>query len=213
MATASKERRLNGVAKVTTKRSTGWVEEDSLLCPAYKDCLFTVSQTIIRMTRVPLLLMLLFTVGCHWLGLGAENPAKGFFTPGEIDLTFIAILTLVVASIALYPPFMEMWKRPARPFPYFFESHDLNKLTRVLFPGKRIENYVKRNQLLALLGPTLMPGRSRILIYGLSGVGKTREGVELVRRLGRKAIYLSTTGSPEVPALLEPEHPRQKVAL
>lgn len=161
-----------------------------------------------RITRFLLLLMLPFTVGAHWAGAGAENPGTWPFTPGETVGIVLTIVLVVLAVLTL----MQMRKKPTRDLPYF-PTHDPDKLAGKLFPHRELEEYVVRQQLRHVLGATLIPAKSRVLIHGLPSVGKSREAFELVKRLGRKAVYLDTSGSPEIPALLEPEHPRQKVVL
>lgn len=155
-----------------------------------------------------LILMLLAAVGCQSPGTGTVTSEKGLFTPGEIVVIPLTIILVVIGLLTL----KLMRKKPTRDFPYF-PTHDPDKLAGKLFPHKALEEYVIRQQLRYTLGSTLIPEKSRVLIHGLPSVGKSREGFELIKRLGRKAVYLSTTGIPEVPALLGPEYPRQKVVL
>ena len=152
--------------------------------------------------------MLPFIVGADLAGAEAQNTGKWPVTAGETVLIVIGIVAAVYAALLYY----DARKKPPGELPYF-PTDEPDKLADKLFPHKNLEEYVVRHQLRQILGETLIPAKSMILIHGLTSVGKSREGFELVKRLGRKAVYLDTSGSPEIPTFLDPDHPRQKVVL
>jgi len=104
-----------------------------------------------------------------------------------------------------------------KPFPFDIVSTE--KLIETLLPEK-IEEYIEREQLKTELGQDLIPESQLILIHGLSGVGKTREAVEIVRRqnsilglnLEEENIYFAR-GTVEVPTGLERGYPFRNIVL
>lgn len=52
--------------------------------------------------------------------------------------------------------------------------------------SEKLEQYVERDRLKDQFGPELIPKSRMILFYGQSGVGKTREAIELIQRLDKK---------------------------
>ncbi len=147
---------------------------------------------------------------------------EGWFnslSPGEVILIVIGILSLVVMVIIGILTLKAMGRRKAKkPFP--FDIIAAENLFEILFPQEELEGYIERNQLKTELGQDLIPKSQLILIHGLSGVGKTREAVELIRRqnsiLGlsvkEKNTYF-TNGTVEVPIGLERGYPFRNVIL
>jgi len=136
-----------------------------------------------------------------------------------VVMVIIGILTLVVMVIIGILTLKAMGRRKAKkPFP--FDIVAAEKLFEILFPKKELEGYIERNQLKIELGQDLIPESQLILIHGLSGVGKTREAVELIRRqnsifglsVKEKNTYF-TRGTAEVPTGLERRHPFRNVIL
>ena len=78
--------------------------------------------------------------------------------------------------------------------------------------GGRVEPYIERKEVKAQLAAGLIPKSHKLLIYGPSGVGKTREAVEIIKRLCRleeSTVYFAQ--SLEVPTELPRELPRRNI--
>ena len=143
---------------------------------------------------------------------------EGWFSALSFGEVCIIILTIILIIIAILTLRALRRTKAKKPFP--FDIVAAENLFEILFPQEELEGYIERNQLKTELGRDLIPKSQLILIHGLSGVGKTREAVELIRRqnsiLGlsvkEKNTYF-THGTAEVPIGLERGYPFRNVIL
>lgn len=121
--------------------------------------------------------------------------------PGQGVVIIIALVSLFVMILT----YKATRSKRKRRFPFGVDC--LENLIEKLFPGKKLEEYIQRRQLMTDLGQGMIARYQLILIHGLSGVGKTREAVELIRRqntllgqsIQRKNIYFARGGEVAIP--------------
>jgi tetratricopeptide (TPR) repeat protein len=149
-------------------------------------------------------------------------------SPEERDLIgFVAVVVgiLVTAGIGWRSiklsrqqlKFNQRQHKEERPFPY--EIMSATELAEnpgfLLAPSGKLEEYVERKAVKDQLGPDLLPDSRRVLISGPSGIGKTREAIEIIQRLNsykRRNVY-SSTRSIEIPTGLPPGSPYRNLVL
>ncbi|MDT5063769.1 MAG: hypothetical protein QOH63_4228 [Acidobacteriota bacterium] len=108
------------------------------------------------------------------------------------DQHLLIITTAVLAVIALLPLWYSWYgrrkKQSERPFLYkLLIPKEFYAPLGV--PKNRLVRYIPRKQLVDLWGNNLIPHASRIIFHGMSGFGKSREAVELIKRISKNSKY------------------------
>jgi tetratricopeptide (TPR) repeat protein len=136
-----------------------------------------------------------------WLGRAALLNYSGSFNTwyhslGQSErIAFVS--TAVLAVIGLLPVLRSLYrnrkKQSRDPFPYRILSSADKLYSELGIPGDRLQTYIERKQIVEAWGISLIPNSNKLLLFGNPGVGKSREAIELIKRLSRadkpKIVY------------------------